>query len=106
MHQICQLVLDSGASPFEMWISSLDRRSRSKVRAYIDRVALGGSKTNIRLLGNGLNEIKIDFGPGLRVYYGVIRNELMLLIGGGDKGSQARDIEKARELWRQANASA
>ena len=52
-----------------------------------------------------MNEIKIDFGPGVRVYYGVIANEIMLLVGGGDKGSQSHVIEKAYEFWRQANAS-
>jgi putative addiction module killer protein len=105
MFQIRYFELDSGVGPFETWISSLDIRSRAKVRAYIDRVALGGSKKNIRCLGEGLNEIKIDFGPGFRIYYGIIGNEIMLLLGGGDKGSQPRDIEKAYEFWRQVNAS-
>ena len=105
MLQIRHFTLDSGVRPFEIWVSSLDKRSKAKVRAYVDRVALGGSKKNIRSLGNGLNEIKIAFGPGFRVYYGVINNKIMLLLGGGDKGSQSRDIEKAYEFWRQANAS-
>ncbi len=105
MLKIRQFSLDSGGCPFESWISTLDRRSRSKVRAYIDRVALGGSVKNIRSLGNGLNEIKIDFGPGFRVYYGLIGNQIMLLLGGGDKDSQSRDIERAQHYWSQANAS-
>ena len=104
MLRIRHFTLNSGARPFESWISSLDKRSKAKVRAYVDRVALGGSKKNIRSLGHGLNEIKIDFGPGYRVYYGVIGSEVMLLLGGGDKGSQSPDIEKAYEYWRQANA--
>jgi putative addiction module killer protein len=83
----------------------LDKRSRVKIRAYIDRVALGGSKKNRRSLGDGLNEIKIDDGPGFRVYVGLIGNDVMLLLGGGDKSSQARDIEKAHEYWRNTNAS-
>jgi putative addiction module killer protein len=60
---------------------------------------------NIRSLGQGLNEIKIDFGIGFRMYYGVIDNVIMLLLGGDDKEIQSRDIEKAHEFWRQANAS-
>jgi len=102
MLQIRHFSLNSGVKPFETWLSSLDTRSKAKVRAYVDRVALGGSKKNIRSLGDGLNEIKIDFGPGLRVYYGVIDNELMLLLGGGNKNSQSRDIEKIYDFWRQA----
>jgi putative addiction module killer protein len=104
MLKIRHFTLDSGIKPFETWVSSLDNRSKAKVRAYVDRVALGGSKKNIRSLGDGLNEIKIDFGPGLRVYYGVIDNEIMLLLGGGDKSSQSHDIEKTYDFWRQANA--
>jgi putative addiction module killer protein len=106
MLQIRTLSLDNGDRPFELWISTQDRRSRAKIRAYIDRVALGGSQKNIKALGDGLNEIKINFGPGLRVYFGVIRSEVMILISGGSKATQSRDIEIARELWRQANASA
>ena len=105
MLRIRHFTLDSGVRPFETWLLSLDLRSKAKVRAYVDRVALGGSKKNIRSLGDGLNEIKIDFGPGFRVYYGVIDNEVMLLLGGGDKSSQSRDIEKAFEFWRHASAS-
>jgi putative addiction module killer protein len=55
-------------------------------------------------LGDGLNEIKIDYGPGFLVYLGLIDNEVMLLLGGGDKGNQAREIEKAHEYWRSVNA--
>jgi putative addiction module killer protein len=105
MLQIRNFTLDSGVKPFEDWVRLLDKRSRVKIRAYIDRVALGGSKKNIRSLGDGLNEIKIDYGPGFRVYFGLIGNEVMLLLGGGDKGSQARDIAKAHEYWRGINAS-
>ncbi len=106
MLQIRTLTLDSGDTPFDLWMSRLDRRSRAKIRAYIDRVALGGSQKNTKALGDGLNEIKINFGPGFRVYFGVIKSEVMLLIGGGSKATQSRDIERAQELWRQANASA
>lgn len=105
MYQLRQFTLNSGVKPFEVWISSLNKRSRAKVRAYVDRVALGGSKKNIRSLGDGLNEIKIDFGPGFRVYFGVINSEIMLLLGGGDKSSQSRDIMKAYAFWRRFSAS-
>ena len=105
MLHIQNFALESVVIPFEAWVASLDKRSKAKVRAYVDRVALGDSKMNIRSLGQGLNEIKIDFGTGLRLYYGVIDNVIMLLLGGGDKASQSRDIEKAHEFWRQANAS-
>jgi putative addiction module killer protein len=46
-------------------------------------------------------ELRINFGPGLRVYYGLHGRKIIVLIGGGDKGSQSRDIRRAQELWQQ-----
>ena len=50
-------------------------------------------------MGGGVFELQIYFGPGLRVYYGLHGHKIVVLLGGGDKGSQARDIGRAQELW-------
>ncbi|MBI4042117.1 MAG: hypothetical protein HY391_01440, partial [Deltaproteobacteria bacterium] len=63
-------------------------------------VAAGGGRKNVRVLGEGVFEIKIKYGPGFRVYFGEEGMGMILLILGGHKGSQSRDIEMARQLWR------
>lgn len=100
MKQIEELVLPSGESPYGDWIERLDSRARARIEVYVDRVASGGAKRNIRLLGDGVFEIKIDAGPGYRVYFGELGGVLILLLLGGDKGSQDRDIAQAKMYWR------
>ena len=68
--------------------------------AYIERVAIGGSKKNIRSLGDGLFEIKIHYGPGYRIYFGNLKGSIILLLVGGDKSSQRQDISLAKKYWR------
>jgi len=63
------LRLPSGREPFREWFSRLDIITRMKIRSYIDRVAAGGGKKNVRSLGDGVFEIKMKFGPGFRVYF-------------------------------------
>lgn len=92
--------LPDGREPFEEWARSLPQETRAVIDAYIDRVALGGGKKNIRALKDGVFEIKIDKGPGWRVYFGEEGKSIFLLLLGGDKGSQDRDIKKAKEYWR------
>ena|SRR3990167_7044757 len=88
-----------GKSPYEDWLHALkDERGRAKIRVKIDRVRLGNFG-DCRSLGEGLFELKIDFGPGYRVYFGQGGKNLAILLCGGDKGTQGRDIEKAREYW-------
>ena len=52
-------------------------------------------------VGGGVSELRIVFGPGLRVYYGLHGQKVVVLVGGGDKGSQTRDIRRAQQLWQQ-----
>ena len=63
------------------------------------RLAVGNFGDH-KAVGAGVFELRVSKGPGLRVYYGLKGNELVVLIGGGNKGSQRRDIAKAKELWR------
>ncbi len=90
---------EGGTCPFRDWLLSLrDKEGRRKIRVRIDRVALG----NIgycESVGEGVSELKIDFGPGYRVYFAMAGNRLVLLLTGGDKSSQKRDIKTAHEYW-------
>lgn len=97
---ISVLRLPNGKEPFQDWIKKLDPTHRASIRVVIDRLADGGTKKNLKSLGDHVFEIKIDRGPGFRVYFGFIRNEIILLLLGGHKSSQSRDIAKAKEYWR------
>jgi putative addiction module killer protein len=89
-----------GREPFTIWLTGLDMRAQARINAYIIRVAQGGSRQNIEPVGHGVFEIKINFGPGYRVYFGQLGLTMILLLLGGNKRSQNRDIEQAVELWR------
>lgn len=95
---------EDGRCPFEDWLSSLrDVEGRAIVRKRLNRVRLG-NLGNTRSIGDGVWELKIDFGPGYRVYFGEDGPRIVVLLMGGDKGSQERDILKAKEYWRDYNA--
>ena len=88
-----------GKSPYSDWLNSLkDIKARAIIRVRIDRVKLGNFGKS-RSVGDGAYELKISYGPGYRVYYGRDGDKLVVLLCGGDKGSQKRDIEKARAYW-------
>jgi putative addiction module killer protein len=83
---------------FTDWVVQLhDRAGRMRVLARVDRLALGNPGQH-RVLTGGVVELKIDFGPGYRVYFTQRGAELVLLLAGGDKASQQRDIELALSL--------
>jgi putative addiction module killer protein len=80
------------------WINALkDRPGRARIQVRVDRLAHGNPGQH-RVLTQGVRELKIDFGPGYRVYYVERAGVLIVLLAGGDKSSQQRDIERAIEL--------
>jgi putative addiction module killer protein len=82
------------------WINELkDRSARARIQVRVDRLAHGNPGQH-RNLTNGLSELKIDVGPGYRVYYTQRGEELIILLVGGDKSSQQNDIARAQELAR------
>ncbi len=90
-----------GNQPVRNWIDSLkDRRGRAKIQTRIDRVALGNFG-NCEPVGSGVLELKVDFGPGYRIYFGLDGEQLVILLCGGDKSSQKSDIKLAKEYWNQ-----
>jgi putative addiction module killer protein len=85
---------------FAAWFRGLrDRRAKARILVRIDRLALGNAG-DARSVGEGVSELRIDYGPGYRVYF-IRRGEaLIVLLAGGDKGSQTRDIKMALTLAR------
>ena len=101
MKTIKVLQLCNGKEPFHEWLDKLDKRTQAKIHTFIDRLASGGGKKNLKAIGNGVFEIKINFGPGYRVYFGEDGKFIILLLLGGDKSRQNTDIKVAQEYWRQ-----
>jgi len=87
---------------FADWLDALrDIRGKAIIVARIKRLAAGAG--DVKAVGEGVCELRIDHGPGYRVYFTRRGHELVLLLCGGDKSTQARDIDKAKKLARQWN---
>jgi len=83
---------------YSSWFERLrDRQARARILARIRRMSLG-NPGDVEPVGEGVSEMKIDYGPGYRVYYKQRGKTLVVLLAGGDKKSQKRDIKKAQEL--------
>jgi putative addiction module killer protein len=83
---------------FSKWLEKLrDRQARTRITARITRLRLG-NPGDVRPIGDGISELRIDYGPGYRVYYVQRGDVLIILLCGGDKDSQPTDIAKAKEL--------
>ena len=89
---------DEGQSPFERWFSALDGATAAKVSVALARME-GGNFSNVKGVGEGVLEFRLDWGPGLRVYFGRDGDVLVILLTGGTKRRQQRDIEAAKALW-------
>jgi len=85
---------------FAKWLDGLrDIRGRAQVQARIERLA-AGNPGDVQPVGEGVSELRINFGPGYRVYFKPRGRELIILLAGGDKRTQARDIQTALRLAR------
>lgn len=94
---------EDGKQPFQSWLNDLrDVKGRAIIRKRLNRVRLG-NLGDTRGLGNGLYEFRIDFGPGYRIYFGEDGDKIVVLLIGGDKGTQEKDIQKARSYWEDYN---
>jgi putative addiction module killer protein len=89
-----------GKIPFKAWLEGLgDVVGRAKIRVRLDRARLGGIGDN-RSLGEGVHELRVDYGPGYRIYFAIEGMRILLLLLGGDKSRQQRDIATAKGYWR------
>ena len=88
-----------GKVPFNNWLEKLrDRKGRAIIRNRITRLQLG-LFGDTKTVGNGVYELRIDFGPGYRVYYGLDGDTIVLLLLGGDKSTQTKNIKTAINYW-------
>lgn len=93
-----QYVDRQGTSPFERWLDGLDDLAAARVLTTVTRIGQGNF-SSVKGVGGGVFESRIDFGPGLRVYFGKDGATVVILLGGGAKKRQARDIADAHRCW-------
>ncbi|MGO8765644.1 MAG: type II toxin-antitoxin system RelE/ParE family toxin [Limisphaerales bacterium] len=94
-----------GRVPFEVWLSDLnDKRAMARILARLARVRQG-NLGDCRTVGDGVSELRVDYGPGYRVYFGQKGQTLVVLLCGGDKQSQVRDIRLAKQFWQEYKVS-
>jgi putative addiction module killer protein len=98
MLEIRYYVTASGESPFAEWFSELDAAASAKVVRALARVEQG-NLSNVKGVGEGVLEYRIDFGPGYRIYFGRDGETIVVLLTGGTKKRQQRDIDAAHACW-------
>lgn len=99
MQRILHYTTPNGRDVFQTWLESLrDPVTRARILVRINRLE-AGNEGDCRPVGEGVWELRIHHGPGYRVYYGKVHRELVLLLCGGDKKTQAADIRQAKQHW-------
>ena len=99
-YQIKYYQQEDGSVPFNEWLDGLrDATAVARVRIRLSRLRLGLFGV-VKPLGEGVVEVKIDYGPGYRVYYALSGNKVILLLIGGDKSTQRKDVSTAKRYWK------
>lgn len=98
MVRITHYVSENGTDYFDMWFRKLSPQARSRVQTRLDRIEFGNFG-DYKSLGKGVYEIRIHLGPGYRVYFGRDGDDLVILLGGGTKKRQTRDIIQTQAHW-------
>ena len=98
-YEILEYITDNDKSPYSEWFASLDAVAAAKVTVALIRLERGNI-SNVKWF-DGIGEYKIDFGPGYRIYLAKVGNELIILLGGGTKKAQQKDIDKALVLLKE-----
>ena len=99
MYEIRHYLTASGKDPFEEWLESLkDAKAEARIVARVARLAVGNFG-DCKPLRDGVWDLRIDFGPGYRVYYAISGRTRVLLVCGGDKRRQSADVARAVEYW-------
>jgi len=100
MIEVREYVYADGSSPFADWFDELNVQAALKVNTYLTRIG-SGNLSSVKSVGSGVHECRIDWGPGYRVYLGKDGEKLVILLGGGTKKRQQKDIDQAKELWQE-----
>ena len=98
MVRVVHYVTEDGIDHFDRWLRRQNPQVRARVQTRIDRIELGNFGDH-RSVGAGVFELRLSFGPGYRIYYGRDGADLVILLGGGEKSRQSRDIARARANW-------
>lgn len=96
---ILKYVTVTGICPFDEWFETLNQTTQARVDVRLDRVSLGNFG-DAKSLGDGVYELRFHFGGGYRVYYGISGKKVILLLMGGAKKTQTKDIKTARRYWK------
>ena len=100
MIEIRQYVDHLGRNPLERWFEKLDDTTQARIAVALDRLERG-NVTAAKSVGTGVQELRLDFGPGYRIYFGWDGARLVILLGGGTKRRQQADIATAKALWQE-----
>jgi putative addiction module killer protein len=103
MIRVEEFITDEDVSPFRRWFDALDDHAAAWVTIAIDRLGEGNT-SNAKALGEGVSELRINRGPGYRIYFGWDGKVLVILLGGGTKQRQQNDIQAALRHWRSYKA--
>ena len=98
MPEVREYIDDLGRSPFTRWFRTLNVQAAAKVATALERIS-DGNFSNVKPVGSGVLEYKIDFGPGYRIYFGRRGESLVILLAGGTKQRQQQDIRQAIANW-------
>ena len=99
--KIVTLTLNNGKNPFREWRNKIkDKTLGAAIDARLVRIRTGNFGDH-KSLGDDVYELRVPKGPGIRIYYALKGTELVILLGGGDKSSQNKDIETAKKLWKE-----
>src|ERR1035441_568968 len=98
MIEILQYHTESGENLFAAWFKSLDKQTSLRIMAAVYRLEQGNF-SNAKSVGEGVQEYRLDFGPGYRIYFGKDGEQIVILLAGGTKKRQQQDIDAARVRW-------
>lgn len=104
MIELREYITEDGRNPFREWLEGLrDREARARIRVRLNRIRLGNFG-DVKSVGRGVHELRLSHGPGYRIYFGRREEMVVILLQGGDKASQSRDIELAYQRWAEYRA--
>jgi putative addiction module killer protein len=98
--EIRQYVDRQGRNPFDRWLESVDDLAQARIVVALDRLERGNLSA-AKSVGAGVEELRLDFGPGYRIYFGWDGERVVILLGGGSKRRQQADIARAQALWQE-----